>query len=51
MRIKLAEALEGRRILLLPVASGAGRDIKTTNVNQLLETYGVRSLSQGDVQK
>ncbi len=45
VKLKLAEALEGKRILLLPV-SGAGMDIKTTNVNQLLETYGLRSLSQ-----
>lgn len=51
VKLKLAEALEGKRILLLPVASGAGMDIKTTNINQLLETYGVRSLSQGDAQK
>ena len=45
VKLKLAEALEGKRIVLLPV-SGAGMDIKTTNVNQLLETYGLRSLSQ-----
>jgi regulator of protease activity HflC (stomatin/prohibitin superfamily) len=45
VKLKLAEALEGKRILLLPV-SGTGMDIKTTNINQLLETYGVRSLAQ-----
>ncbi|HEX7407557.1 MAG TPA: hypothetical protein VF515_07900 [Candidatus Binatia bacterium] len=45
VKLKLAEALEGKRILLLPL-SGTGMDIKTTNINQLLETYGVRSLSQ-----
>ena len=43
--IRPAEALEGKRILLLPV-SGAAMDIKTTNVNRLLETYRLRSLSQ-----
>jgi regulator of protease activity HflC (stomatin/prohibitin superfamily) len=51
VKLKLAEALEGKRILLLPV-SGSGMDIKTTNINQLLQTYGVRSLSQdSDSQK
>ena len=39
VKLKLAEALEGKRIVLLPV-SGAGMDIKTTNINQLLQTYG-----------
>ena len=46
VKLKLAEALEGKRILLLPL-SGGGMDIKTTNVNQLLETYGIKSLTQG----
>lgn len=46
VKLKLAEALEGKRILLLPV-SGGGMDIKTTNINQLLETYGIRSLANG----
>lgn len=49
VKLKLAEALEGKRILLLPVSGGL--DLKTTNVNQLLETYGVRSLSAGDATK
>ena len=40
VKLKIAEALEGKKILLLPVA-GTGMDLKTTNVNQLLETYGV----------
>ncbi|HXJ34462.1 MAG TPA: prohibitin family protein [Candidatus Eisenbacteria bacterium] len=46
VKLKLAEALEGKRILLLPV-SGGGLDVKTTNMNQLLETYGVRKLAEG----
>jgi hypothetical protein len=51
VKLKIAEALEGKRILLLPL-SGSGMDIKTTNINQLLQTYGIRSLSQsGDTQK
>jgi regulator of protease activity HflC (stomatin/prohibitin superfamily) len=51
VKLKLAEALEGKRIVLLPV-SGSGMDIKTTNINQLLQTYGIRSLGEsGDTQK
>jgi regulator of protease activity HflC (stomatin/prohibitin superfamily) len=44
VKLKLAEALAGKRILLLPV-SGGGLDIKTTNVNKLLETYGAQKLA------
>ncbi len=46
VKLKLAESLAGKRILLLPLAGG-GFDIKTTNINQLLETYGARSLAEG----
>ena len=44
VKLKLAEALAGKRIMLLPVAGG-GLDIKTTNVNRLLETYGAQKLA------
>jgi regulator of protease activity HflC (stomatin/prohibitin superfamily) len=44
VKLKLAEALEGKKIVLLPI-SGAGMDIKTTNVNRILETYGLRTLA------
>ncbi|MGH7789133.1 MAG: SPFH domain-containing protein [Candidatus Binatia bacterium] len=46
VKLKLAEALSGKRILLLPLAGG-GLDIKTTNINQLLEAYGAQSLAGG----
>ncbi len=39
VKLKVAEALAGKRILLLPLAGG-GIDIKTTNINQLLEAFG-----------
>jgi regulator of protease activity HflC (stomatin/prohibitin superfamily) len=45
VKLKLAEALAGKRILLLPTGSGSGLDIKTTNVNRLLESYGAQKLS------
>src|SRR5215813_2849401 len=44
VKLKLAEALEGKKIVLLPFAGG-GMDIKTTDINKLLETYGLRSLA------
>lgn len=45
VKLRLAEALEGKRIMLLPV-SGSGMDLKTTNVNRLLETFGVQKLAE-----
>ena len=38
VKLKVAEALAGKRILLLPLAGG-GVDLKTTNINQLLEKF------------
>lgn len=46
VKLKLAEALEGKRIVLLPMA-GHGMDIKSTNINQLLQTYGLGAIGQG----
>jgi regulator of protease activity HflC (stomatin/prohibitin superfamily) len=45
VKLKIAEALAGKKIILLPL-SGAGMDIKTTNMNKLLETYGSQKLTQ-----
>jgi regulator of protease activity HflC (stomatin/prohibitin superfamily) len=45
VKLKIAEALAGKKIILLPLAGG-GMDIKTTNINKILETYGVQSLVQ-----
>lgn len=44
VKLKIAEALQGKRILLLP-HTGSGIDLKTTDMNRLLETYGLRSLA------
>jgi regulator of protease activity HflC (stomatin/prohibitin superfamily) len=44
VKLKLAEALEGKKIILLP-AAGGGLDIKTTDVNKLLQVYGLRNLT------
>ena len=50
VKLKIAEAIRGKRIMLLPVSEG-GMNLKTTNINQLIETLGVKSLSdrQGKV--
>lgn len=45
VKMQMAEALKGKRILLIPNGSG-GLDIKSTNVNQLLETYGAQKLAE-----
>ena len=45
VKLKIAEALEGKKIILLPVSGAGGLDIKTTDVNKLLETYGLKSLA------
>jgi len=43
VKLQLAEAMKGKRILLLPI-SGGGLDLRTTDVNRLLEVYGLKSL-------
>jgi regulator of protease activity HflC (stomatin/prohibitin superfamily) len=44
VKLKLAEALQGKRIILLPSSDAGGFDVKTTNVNDLLQLYGIKSL-------
>lgn len=45
VKLKLAEALEGKKIVLLPL-SGQGMDIKTTDINKILELYGLKTLTR-----
>lgn len=45
VKLKIAEALKGKKIILLPVSEG-GMNLKTTDVNGLLEIMGVRALSE-----
>jgi hypothetical protein len=40
------EAIQGKRIMLLPVSEG-GMNLKTTDINRLIETLGVKGLSSG----
>ncbi|MBU0995105.1 MAG: prohibitin family protein [Proteobacteria bacterium] len=46
VKLRIAEALQGKRIILLPVSEG-GMNLKTTDINRLIETLGVKSLSNG----
>jgi len=44
VKLRIAEALQGKRIILLPVSEG-GMNLKTTDINQLIDTMGVKALS------
>lgn len=44
VKLRIAEAIQGKRIILLPVSEG-GMNLKTTDINRLIETLGVKSLS------
>jgi hypothetical protein len=46
VKLRIAEALQGKRIVLLPVSEG-GMNLKTTDINRLIDTLGVKSLSDG----
>jgi regulator of protease activity HflC (stomatin/prohibitin superfamily) len=50
VKIKIAESLQGKRIVLLPVSEG-GMNLKTTDINRLIETLGIRSLSSSESRK
>ncbi|MDP3478298.1 MAG: SPFH domain-containing protein [Desulfoprunum sp.] len=45
VKLAIAEALQGKRIMLLPTSEG-GMNLKTTNMNSLIETLGVKALSE-----
>jgi hypothetical protein len=44
VKLRIAEALQDKRIILLPV-SERGMNLKTTDINQLINTMGIKSLS------
>jgi regulator of protease activity HflC (stomatin/prohibitin superfamily) len=46
VKLEIAKALKGKRIMLLPI-SGGSVDLKTTDINKLLEVYGAKKLSEG----
>ena len=44
MKLRIAEALQDKKIVLLPVSEG-GMNLKTTDINKLIELMGIRALS------
>lgn len=46
VKLRIAEAIQGKRIILLPVSEG-GMNLKTTDINRLIETIGIKALSDG----
>lgn len=46
VKLEIAEALQGKTIFLLPVSEG-GMNLKTTDINALLNTMGMKSLAAG----
>ena len=47
VKLRISEALQGKRIVLLPVSEG-GMNLKTTDINQLIEVMGIKSLASQD---
>ncbi len=45
VKLRIAEAIQGKRIILLPVSEG-GMNLKTTDINQLINTIGLKSLAK-----
>ena len=45
VKLEIAEALQGKKIVLLPVSEG-GMNLKTTDINALLNTMGIKSIVQ-----
>ena len=46
VKLRIAEALQNKPIMLLPVSEG-GMNLKTTDINQLINTMGLKTLSSG----
>ncbi|MDQ1238923.1 MAG: hypothetical protein QG577_1108 [Thermodesulfobacteriota bacterium] len=44
VKLRIAEAIRGKRIMLLPVSEG-GMNLKTTDINRLIETLGIKAIS------
>jgi len=44
VKLRVAESLQGKKIILLPMSEG-GMNLKTTDMNQLIQILGVKSLA------
>jgi regulator of protease activity HflC (stomatin/prohibitin superfamily) len=47
VKLKVAEALKGKKIYVLPISEG-GMNLKTTNVNELLKLKGLEAVRDGN---
>ena len=47
VKLRIAEAIQGKKIILLPVSEG-GMNLKTTNINDLIQTMGIKSLANSE---
>jgi regulator of protease activity HflC (stomatin/prohibitin superfamily) len=45
VKLRIAEALKGKKIYLLPMSEG-GINLKTTDINDLLRVYGLQGMAQ-----
>lgn len=44
VKMKIADALKGKRIIVLPMGGG-GLDVRSTDINSLLQLYGIQTVS------
>lgn len=47
VKLDIAKALQGKKIVLLPIGGG-GLDVRSTDINSLLELYGIQKIIQHD---
>jgi regulator of protease activity HflC (stomatin/prohibitin superfamily) len=50
VKLRIAEALQNKKIMLLPVSEG-GMNLKTTDMNRLIEIMGIRALASPEASK
>lgn len=50
VKVRIAEALQDKKILLLPVSKG-GMNLKTTDVNRLIKIMGIKAMSSSEKEK
>lgn len=43
VKLQIAESLKGKKIIMLPIGGG-GLDVRSTDINSLLELYGLQSI-------
>ena len=51
VKFKIAESLEGKKIILIPTNSGNGMNLQTLDMNKLLNIKGAQNLSKKSTKK